>query len=525
MPLDLLPVDFLAAVSEALPSPSVIHWARVSRGQRALYIGDQTSFFPFGGLQFSRLTGKVQRNPTDSAAEEWASCMCPDSLRIIDIDSIGDEPCGESATMLFSKLVERAVSLPRLVEVTFMKNRSGDTRHESTKRLAPPSPSLVLQLLQKAPNLERMQLWDIGRFCHVAGHPGWSDEDTGKFVHALHSLGIRHESLQDAQSAFPHFHSYLNIFADVPEIREELPNRGISELIMWKAQYFISFPRFDHYLNIDSYYWLVALKGHLANQHPLRFGKLRIDIRKGDSLASGKALADILTICSPRELELECSAECEFQSLAAMSKCRRTFDSVEKIDFSNYFIRKDDWSGCALSLASILSRFTHLKDLSICTGGACLCVPTGWKSIDFQTLCDRLPVLAGLENFSLTGEACGSSAHDGAAFAKVLLTKLPNVRRFEVSAMDCAALLGFRLQLENALLRGNTLPSTLKTRWSVRLSRWGSIRCSKYDEEDRLLDQVLTRALRQKRTKTRSANATGSRTLSIKKACQRSTKG
>lgn len=524
-----LPADFLAAVSEALPFPSVIHWARVSRAQRALYLGDECSVFPLGGLQFSRLTGRVQRNPTESAAVEWSSCISPDSLRTVDIDSVGDEPCPQSATMLFSKLVEQAARFPNLVEVTFMKSRSEEARQRARMKVPPPSPSLVAQLLHKAPNLECMHLWDIDRFCFVEGRDRWSDRDTQVFVNMLQSFGIRHEHLKQAQNAFPSFDTRVNMFANIAvDLRDdddylENPSFVIREYIRWKAQFFKSFPRLDpslnHHLYVVSAQWLAIFRDHLVNEPPLCFDHLSIDLHRGDSLASGKALADILTTCCPRKIELRCDDQCEFQTLVALSRCRRTFESVEKLEFGMCLTHKEDWSNCAEAFARVLSRFTQLKELDLCTGAPCLTIGSGWNSTDTQIFCDKLPILASLERFSLTGDTGFSSAHDGVALAKVLLAKLPNVQRFRATLNDSAALLGFRLQLDNAVLRGDVLPSTLKGRFSICLHSW-SQKChdSKYDEESRLLDKIVMQTMKRRRGKRHKSGTKSSGTLLTRSA-------
>eukprot|EP00927_Polykrikos_kofoidii_P016994 TRINITY_DN17718_c0_g1_i7.p1 TRINITY_DN17718_c0_g1~~TRINITY_DN17718_c0_g1_i7.p1 ORF type:complete len:525 (+),score=79.07 TRINITY_DN17718_c0_g1_i7:1301-2875(+) len=480
-----LPVDFLAAVSESLPFLSVIHWARVSRAQRTLYVGDKRSIFPLGGLQFSRLTGKVQRNPTEVAAVEWASCICPDSLRMIDIDSVGDEPCPASATMLFSKIVEQASLLPCLVEVTFMKERSSNVMCDSCRELSPPSPSLVIQLLQKAPKLKHLQLWKTDCW----NGKGWSDEETEGFVDALQSLGIRHEALTAAWSSFPTFQSRLHMFSDYVDEYVQDVNPVIRRFIRWQAQYFKSFPRFTHHLSVYCTPWLVDFHDNMKKETPLDLGQLDIDIRHGDLFASGKALADILTKCRPRELKLTANSDArEFQILMGLARCRRTFESVAKIDFSVFFASSDNWQSRAAAMTRVLVKFPCLQELVICTGF----VVAGWKSSDTQTFFKSLPVLPSLKHFSFTGETCSSSAHDGVAFANAILTKLPNLHRFHATASDSSVVLGFRLGLENAILRGNALPWTLNSRWSIRLESWSYDRNdSNYEREALLLDRLL----------------------------------
>merc|ERR1712014_174511 len=78
------------------------------------------------------------------------------------------------------------------------------------------------------------------------------------------------------------------------------------------------------------------------------------------------------------------------------------------------------------------------------------------------------------------------------------------LQRFKATASDSSVLLGFRLELENAILRGKALPCTLNSMWGIRMESW-SCRDSNYESENGFLDRLLRTHLTQA-TKRRKAN-------------------
>merc|ERR1712107_576481 len=130
------------------------------------------------------------------------------------------------------------------------------------------------------------------------------------------------------------------------------------------------------------------------------FGKLDIDISRGDCLSAGKALADFLTKCHPRELKLSSRSDAyDFESLLGLARCRRTYESVVKLDFSTFFTSSDDWQPRAEAMARVLPKFPCLKELAVSTGFSA----ARWNSAATQTFLKWFPVLPNLESFSFIG--------------------------------------------------------------------------------------------------------------------------